>query len=414
MLKAEHNAVLTQSDPGTPMGGLMRRYWAPFLLSGELPQPDCPPVRVTLLGESLVAFRDSQGRVGLLTANCPHRGASLFFGRNEECGLRCVYHGWKFDLDGRCVDMPNEPPESNFKDKVHATAYPCRELAGIVWAYLGPPELTPEVPEYEFLMVPDSHRFITKRVQDCNWLQALEGGLDSSHISFLHRGNYSDDLGDIYYGDPAPKFFIVPADYGLLIAARRNTSSDGYNWRNTPWMMPWYMLIPYPDGQVFGGHCWVPIDDQRCWNWTFSWRADRPLSDQERAVFESGAHIHSKLKPGTFVPEAGQDNDYLIDREVQRSKASFTGIFGSGPQDAAVQEGMGAICDRSREHLGASDAGVIATRRYLLRAVRDAALLLGLDPASHRVRAVDMNLPADVDFVAGTAERMRSVTLPVT
>ncbi|HLG73959.1 MAG TPA: aromatic ring-hydroxylating dioxygenase subunit alpha [Chloroflexota bacterium] len=389
------------------MGALMRRYWVPFLLSSELPERDCPPVRVTLLGEKLVAYRDSNGQVGLLDNHCPHRGASLFFGRNEECGLRCVYHGWKFDLTGRCMDMPNEPPESNFKDKVRVKAYPCRERAGIVWAYMGPAELQPGLPEFEFLTVPEDHRYVTKRIQECNWLQALEGGLDSSHIAFLHRGNYSDELGDIYYGDPAPKFFVVPADYGLLIAARRNTSGEQYNWRNTPWMMPWYMLIPYPDGQPFGGHSWVPIDDHTCWNWTFSWRADRPVNAQEVALWDSGAHIHSKLIPGTFMPEANASNDYLIDREVQRSKRSFTGIYGSGPQDAAVQEGMGPIYDRSQEHLGASDAGVIAARRHLLRALRDPALILGTDPSTHHVRAVDMNLPRDVDFVAGTAERMR-------
>src|SRR5437870_8249162 len=224
MLGPEDNALLTQTGPGTPTGGLMRRYWVPFLLSSELPEPDCPPVRVTLLGEQLVAYRDTNGCVGLLDHHCAHRGASLFFGRNEECGLRCVYHGWKYDLEGRCVDMPNEPPESNFKDKVRLKAYPCRERGGMVWTYMGPPELMPGLPEFEFLMVPDSHRYVSKRLQECNWLQALEGGLDSSHIAFLHRGNYSDDLGEIYYGDPAPKFFVVPADYGLLIAARRNTS----------------------------------------------------------------------------------------------------------------------------------------------------------------------------------------------
>jgi phthalate 4,5-dioxygenase oxygenase subunit len=346
VLSPEDNALLTQSGPGSPLGGLMRRYWAPFLLSTELPQPDCPPVATTLLGESLTAFRDSEGHVGLRTSD----GAE----------------------------------------------YPCRERTGIVWAYLGPPGLMPALPEYEFLMVPKDQRYITKRIQECNWLQALEGGLDSSHISFLHRGNYSAELDGIYNGDTAPRFFVVPADYGLLIAARRSAGS-AYNWRNTPWLMPWYMLIPYPDGQVFGGHCWVPIDDHTCWNWTFSWRADRPLSDEEIAVFDSGAHIHSKLLPGTFQPEASRANDYLIDRQLQRSRKSFTGIFGSGPQDAAVQEGMGPIYDRSREHLGASDAGIIATRRHLLRAIRDDALILGLDPASHHVRAVDINLPLDVD-----------------
>src|SRR5581483_3334931 len=251
MLSREDNALLALAGPGTPMGALMRRYWAPFLLSSELPEPDCPPVRTTLLGEKLVAFRDSSGQVGLLDEHCPHRGASLFFGRNEECGLRCVYHGWKFDLEGRCVDMPNEPPESNFKDKVRTTAYPCRERGGIVWAYLGPPEHVPALPEFEFLTVPDEQRYITKRIQECNWLQSLEGGLDSSHIGFLHRGNYSDDLGDIYYGDPAPKFFVVGRDYGQLVAARRNVAGGGqYNWRLTPWIVPWYMMIPYPEEQA--------------------------------------------------------------------------------------------------------------------------------------------------------------------
>jgi phthalate 4,5-dioxygenase oxygenase subunit len=407
MLSPSDNASLTQAGPGTPMGALMRRYWVPFLLSSELPEPDCPPIRTTLLGERLIAFRDTSGQVGLLGQHCPHRGASLFFGRNEECGLRCVYHGWKFDVTGRCVDMPNEPPESTFKDKVRAIAYPCRERGGIVWAYMGPPELQPGLPEFEFLTVPEDRRYTTKRLQECNWLQSLEGGLDSSHIAFLHRGNYSDELGDIYYGDPAPKFFVVGREYGLLVAARRNTAAGEYNWRLTPWIMPWYMLIPYPEGQAFGGHCWIPIDDESCWTWTFSWRADRPISQQERELWDSGVHIHSKLIQGTFRPEANKDNDYLIDRQLQRSRQSFTGIYGSGPQDAAVQESMGPIYDRSQEHLGASDAGIIAMRRHLLKAQRDPGLILGLDPASHHVRAVDMNLPPEVDFVEGASGKMR-------
>ena len=407
MLSADDNVLLTQTGPGTPMGARMRRYWLPFLLSSELPEPDGPPIRTTLLGEKLVAFRDSNGQVGLLGQQCPHRGASLFFGRNEECGLRCVYHGWKFDVTGRCLDMPNEPPESNFKEKVRATAYHCQERGGIVWAYMGPPEQQPALPEFEFLTVPEEQRYTTKRLQECNWLQSLEGGLDSSHIAFLHRGNYSDELGDIYYGDPAPKFFVVGREYGLLVAARRNTATGGYNWRLTPWIMPWYMLIPYPEGQAFGGHCWIPIDDHTCWTWTFSWRADRPISSQERELWDSGVHIHSKLIPGTFRAEGNRDNDYLIDRQLQHSRGSFTGIYGSGPQDAAVQEGMGPIYNRAQEHLGASDAGIISTRRHLLKALRDPSLVLGIDPASHHVRAVDTNLPPDVDFVEGTNDKMR-------
>src|ERR687886_715559 len=186
MLSREENERITRVGPGTPMGNLMRRYWMPACLAEELPEPDCPPVRVRLLGEDLVAFRDTQDRIGVLDEYCPHRLASLFLGRNEQCGLRCVYHGWKFDVDGRCVDMPNEPPESNFKDRVRATAYPCRERGGVVWVYMGPPERMGEQPDLEWSLVPADQRFLSKRLQQSNYLQAIEGGIDSSHISFLH------------------------------------------------------------------------------------------------------------------------------------------------------------------------------------------------------------------------------------
>ncbi|MBV9121590.1 MAG: Rieske 2Fe-2S domain-containing protein, partial [Chloroflexi bacterium] len=170
------------------MGDLMRQYWLPALLSSELPAPDCDPVRVLLLGERLIAFRDSDGHIGLLEHDCPHRGASLFFGRNEECGLRCVYHGWKFDVTGQCVDMPNEPPESNFKSKVRAVAYPCRERNGVIWAYLGNRAMPPPLPDLEGNMQPDGEWVVTAIQRECNWLQALEGDVDTSHFSFLHAG----------------------------------------------------------------------------------------------------------------------------------------------------------------------------------------------------------------------------------
>ena len=186
MLSEADNQRLTQVGPGTPMGNLFRRYWIPCAMSEELPEPDCPPVRVRLLGEDLIAFRDSEGKVGLVSAYCPHRRAPMFFGRNEECGLRCVYHGWKFDRSGACVDMPSEPPDSLFKTKVHITAYPTHEAGGIVWAYLGPPELRPAPPDYEFCRVPSEQLLMSKHLQRCNWVQALEGGLDSVHATILH------------------------------------------------------------------------------------------------------------------------------------------------------------------------------------------------------------------------------------
>src|SRR5689334_15961093 len=189
MLSREDNELVTRVGPGTPMGSLMREYWLPAMLSSEVPAPDSDPVRVMLLGEKLIAFRDTNGKIGLIQNHCPHRGASLFFGRNEESGLRCVYHGWKFAADGTCVDMPNEPAESDFKHKVRATAYPCKERGGIIWAYMGPPERQPELPDLEWAIVPEDQRYISKRLQETNYAQAMEGGIDSSHVSFLHNDN---------------------------------------------------------------------------------------------------------------------------------------------------------------------------------------------------------------------------------
>jgi phthalate 4,5-dioxygenase oxygenase subunit len=194
MLTAQDNALLTQVGPGTPMGNLLRRYWMPVLLSNEVSEPDSPPVRARILGEDLVAFRDTENRVGLVAQACPHRGASLFFGRNEEEGLRCVYHGWKFDTTGACVDMPSEPAESNFKTKVRVAAYPTRESGGIVWAYFGPPEKQPEFRDFgSESLTPEQWRASKVRVQ-CNWVQSMEGNLDTSHISWLHQYNAASDI----------------------------------------------------------------------------------------------------------------------------------------------------------------------------------------------------------------------------
>ena len=186
MLSQEDNELLTRVGPGTVMGSLMRQYWLPIMLSSEVPEPDCKPLRVKLLGEDLIAFRDADGRVGLVEEHCAHRGASLYFARNEHGGLRCVYHGWMYDVSGRCVDMPNEPAWSNFKDKVSITAYACRERNGLVWAYMGPRKDPPPLPDLEFNLIPPEHVLLWKHLQESNWVQGLEGNIDSSHLSFLH------------------------------------------------------------------------------------------------------------------------------------------------------------------------------------------------------------------------------------
>jgi phthalate 4,5-dioxygenase len=405
MLSREDNELLTRIGPGTPMGELMRRYWLPALLSSEIPTPDCPPIRVRLLGEDLLAFRDTRGAVGLLEAACPHRGASLFFGRNEDCGLRCVYHGWKFDVSGQCVEMPNEPAESDFKHKVRAVAYPCQERNGVVWTYLGPAELQPGFPELEWATVPPEQSYGSKRLQECNWAQAMEGGIDSSHISFLHRDKDRDDptltrkgsaATKYITGDGAPQFEIVPTEYGMLIGARRKAEEDSHYWRITQWIFPWYTMIPAAGDIPIGGHAWVPIDDEHTWTWSFNWHPSRPFSDEELSTMQAGMGIHCELIPGTFRPVRNKSNDYGIDRDWQASGRSFTGIKGLSEQDAGIQESMGPIFDRSRERLGSTDAAIIQARRRLLTAASDLQKGIdppALDPAGYRVRSAGLLLP---------------------
>src|SRR5215208_2336172 len=216
MLSRHDNELITRIGPGTPMGELMRRYWLPAMLSEELPEPDCPPVRLKLLGEELVAFRTTSGRPAVLDTWCPHRNANLFWGRNEEDGLRCVYHGWKFDADGACVDMPNEPPRSRFAEKIKQPAYQAVDKGGFIWVYMGAQDPPPALPNFEWMHVPESQRHVHKRFQDCNWLQNLEGEVDSSHAPFLHGSVGPGGL--LPYNsnaDRQPVFQVLETDFGV-------------------------------------------------------------------------------------------------------------------------------------------------------------------------------------------------------
>jgi phthalate 4,5-dioxygenase len=430
MLSKENNETLCRVGPGTPMGALLRRYWLPLLLSSELPEVDGAPVRIRHLGESLIAFRDTDGQVGLVAENCPHRGASLFFGRNEEAGLRCVYHGWKFDISGSCVDMPNEPPESNFKHKVKVAAYQCRERNGIVWAYLGEPGDEPPLPQIEWATLPEGQRYISKRVQECNWVQGFEGGIDSSHSAFLHSrldtlaisGVRRPTAGPgIRARDKHPRFETVDTESGVLIAARRNADDDHYYWRITPFVMPCYNIIPpYGDSPTVGGLAWVPMDDETTMVWSITWHPTRELTEPELTQMRSypggGIHVGQEgLLPATTQPggrwrtRASRHNDYLVDREAQRT-SYFFGVLNLSLQDQAVQESMGPILDRRREHLGTSDTGIIAVRRRLLRAVKelgegvDAAI--GLTPEQQRVRSAAMVLPKSESWLRALREHL--------
>lgn len=423
MLSAADNDLLTQTGAGTPMGRYFRCFWMPVALSQELPEPDCPPVRVRVMGEDLVAFRDTEGRVGLLDPRCPHRGANLFFGRNEQCGLRCAYHGWKFDVDGRCVELPTLPPESTFRDRVRVAAYPVREWGDFVWAYLGPAEHEPALPALEFALVPPAHRFVSKKLQQCNWAQACEGGIDTAHFSFLHMPvTSSDDESDEIRRrssadrdrtrwmrkDPMPEFQVAPHDAGLLIGASRRADGRGLYWRVSQFLLPNHGLAPNAfAGENYHGQTWVPITDQLCWVYCYTWNPERPLAGAERERLRAGQSVHAAVDE-CWVPRRNRDNDYLIDRVDQKLR-TFTGIRGISEQDACIQDSQGFIADRTREHLGPTDAAIIQFRRLMLGAAR--ALGAGIEPAAARngaaytVRSGSALADRDVPFPEVMRER---------
>jgi phenylpropionate dioxygenase-like ring-hydroxylating dioxygenase large terminal subunit len=419
VLTSEQNVLLTQTGPETPVGRLFRRYWFPALLAEELPEADCPPVRVQLLGEKLIAFRDTSGRLGLLDEFCAHRTASLYFGRNEENGLRCAYHGWKYDVEGNLADMPSEPEDSKFKCRIKQKSYPLVERGGVLWAYMGPGEKMPELPELEWAMLGEGQRFISKRLQETNYLQAMEGGIDSSHVSFAHRFNLDDDpmhsgtAGNEYIkADTRPKFEVAESDGGLLIGARRNANEEEFYWRITQWIMPFYTIIPpFGTHNPMGGHAWVPIDDTTCWAWSWNYHPTRDLREDELEQMRNGDGIHAKYIPGTYRTLANKGNDYLMDREAQKQNKTFSGIEGIAAQDFSLQESMGDIADRTKERLGTSDAAIILARRRLLAALdtMEDEVLPGIDVADQRVRSTSMLLPKDVPFHEGANQAVQVV-----
>ncbi len=430
MLSVEENEKLCRTSLGTPMGDLLRRYWMPFLLSSDLPEADGEPVRITLLGESLLAFRNTSGKVGLIQRNCPHRWADLFFGRNEEEGLRCTYHGWKFDTAGNCVDMPTETEESSYKHKIKITSYPVIEKGGVLWTYMGPKDLKPEMPNFEYFRVPETQRFVSWNHQDTNFAQAIEGGIDSAHSNFLHasldayhrteawleQGKRTKNLRDMYHArDQHPKFFAEDTDYGVMVGARRETGEDQQYWRFNLFLMPFYAMPPSGPKQKFF-HAWVPIDDYNCQRWTFVWNLDVPIPASQIAEWENGSGLHAALLPGVHhrpglsspaihVPLRNKRNDYLVNRQYQKT-LTFTGITGTGEQDFSVQEGMGPITPRFREHLGTTDIGIIKMRRRLLQECT--ALQDGEEPYSathpdvYSIRATDVLLPMGADWMGDT------------
>ncbi len=419
----EQNQRLTRTGPGTPMGRLFRSYWIPALLASELAEADGAPVRVSLLSEKLIAFRDSAGRLGLVDEFCAHRGVSLWFGRNEETGLRCPYHGWKYDVSGQCVDVPSEPAESGYAERIQLKSYPLLDRGGVLWTYMGDPAAQPPLPAHDWATLPEGHVHASKRIQQCNWLQAMEGGLDSIHSSWLHRYSVGEDpllkrdplSAALLKADTRPVFMPVESPAGLYIATRRNADADQHYWRVTQWLMPCFNLFPPYAGNPHGGHAWVPIDDDHCWTFSVDYRPDRPLSDADIAAMEAGAGIHVALPPDSFLPAAHLGNDYLIDRVAQVARRSFSGVMSVPIQDAAVQESMGAITNRSREHLVSTDNGIIKTRQRLLAAmnqVERGESPPGRDAAAQRLRAFSAVLPKSVGLREACAAQAAALTVP--
>ena len=405
MLTREENQLMCRTDKGTPMGEFCRRFWTPVLLSEELPEPDGPPVQTKIYGEELVAFRTTSGKVGLLKEFCPHRRASLFYGRNEEEGLRCAYHGWKFDTEGHCVDMMSEPADSNFANKVETTWYPTQEGGGFVWAYMGPLELKPPMPDLEYLKVPENQRSTRKVQYESNFVQVIEGEIDTVHASILHsrldaleKSSTATTAGGRYsYRDRAARFHVEDTDGGILIGAKRNAEEDSSYWRISRWLFPWITMIPRePKGPARSGLI-VPIDDENCWFFLVRWDPYKPLEGEYTEAPRDG------MIPGTWLGQANKSNHYMIDRQVQKTE-TFSGIpdrMGRA-QDAAMTDSMGAIVDRTEEHLGTTDAAIIRMRRRLIQGAND--LREGIEPyaASHpevfKVRSGGAVLPRGVHF----------------
>ena len=405
MLSREDNERLVRVGRGTPAGELFRRYWQPALLSTELPENDGPPIRVRLLSEDLIAFRDTNGKVGLVDAYCPHRRAPLFFGRNEECGLRCVYHGWKFDVTGQCVDLPSEPASSPMKNNIKVLAYPTIEKAGMVWAYLGPKETMPAPPDYEWTRAPATHGYVSKTYEHCNYLQGLEGGLDTAHSSYLHNLNiHNNSLPR--QRDRAPQLEVLRTDYGYSYISTRRLGEDGNYVRVYHYVMPFQQMRGGINGvqgrnevPQLDGHLWVPIDDRQTnvYNWCYS--ADPAISisaEQAEAHEHHSGRGQEDLIPGSFTLKRNPSNDYLIDRQVQKTR-TYTGIEGVNTQDFAIQEGMGPIVDRSHEYLGTTDRAIVTLRRMLLdatAAVERGETPPGVDPKTHSgIRPYDGVVP---------------------
>ncbi len=387
MTTAAEGEELTRVGSGTPMGNLMRHYWMPALKSSEL-VANGAPVRLMLLGEKLIAFRDGAGRVGVMDHKCPHRCASLFLGRNEDGGIRCIYHGWKFDVTGQCIDMPSVAPHQDFKHKVRAKAYRAVEKAGVVWVYMGKRVDAPPLPAFEILDVPESEINVSFIQRDCNYLQALEGEIDTSHFGFLHAGHVN--LEDVPENDPlrntiinrAPDYHVSETPWGTQYAGYRSVSAEETYWRFANFLFPFWTQAP--NGE-FTSHmharAWVPLDDHHCMFVFLWWKKAVAANSLPQPTFKDGRPVGGTGRGFRMLPNTTdwlgrwrmadhEGNDWGMDRKAQTNREIYSGIDGIHLQDQAICESMGPITDFEHEHLAPSDQMITRTRRSLLLAAR--------------------------------------------
>ncbi len=388
-LSKEDNELLTRVGPETPMGELFRRFWTPVLLASELPEPDSPPIRVRLFGEFFVAFRDTKGRLGLLDARCPHRGADLSFGLVEEGGIRCGRCYWKFDVEGNILDMPLEPEDSPLWTEVKAPSFRIAEFGGLLWGYVGPQDDVPDLPEFEWTRVEPDQRYLSRFLVECNYMQAVEGGLDAARVAALKKAGAlgpDDPMGE----EAAHSVQARETEYGLLVGTAVESESQRAEMSVAQWLMPFYTTLASGRRGVFEGTAWAPIDNESTMAFAVTYNPRRPLSKRILTEIRQGKRIHPKLQEGVYRRERNRENAYVP--EGKERPTDFASRFETSFEMAlACQESMGAIVDRSQEMLGPNDGAVEGARRILMQAAVD--LMEGTIPVivhrgeAYRVRA---------------------------
>ena len=427
----EENDWLTRVGPGTLMGNLFRQYWIPVTPAADMREPGGRPIRVKLLGEDLVLFRALNDDLGIIGAFCAHRLAPLFFGRVEEDGLRCPYHGWKFAPDGRCMEMPNIPAEQQFTDEIHHPGYPCVERGGIIWAYMGSAKQFPPLPDLEFLRVADGDRNYRLFYQDCNYLQVLEGGIDPTHVMWLHSPYDLSDEQLTAQQQPAQHLVAnrsgarTPLDIeiadtagGFTYGAKRPAGNGKTLWRVNQFIMPFYTMPPGGDQKQ--ARAYIPVDDESCVKWQIKWYPSQNIKESSKETVRPPFAEEAYEPPTNSVPfghirtKAKRSNDYLMNWEVHKVKRF--GIAGVNLQDVCVTENEGPvpILDRTKENLCSGDLSVIKARRMLLDAAHElrqnGTIPIGArDPSVYRVRGCSTVVHDDVDWLEGVRE---SITVP--